>query len=43
MQMIAQRKIDLSNGKEVEIYSSRLEDEQKLEDTKNSEDDNKRQ
>lgn len=42
-QMIAQRKIDLSNGKEVEIYSPRLEDEQKLEDTKNSEDDNKRQ
>lgn len=42
MQMIAQRKIDLSNGKEIEIYSPRLEDEQKLEDKENLEYDNKR-
>lgn len=35
MQMIAQRKIDLSNGKDVEIYSPRLEDKQKFKDTKN--------
>lgn len=32
-QIIAQRKIDLFNGKEVEIYSPKLEDKQQTTDT----------